>query len=221
MTEEELLAWLALGAASRREGRPLLRPVIHAFVSGVAGAVVTFPPDHAGPRLWLSAEAEAAAEADEGDDTGDRQLYRFPVTTCGACGQHYFVHHVADLRVTAKGLEGGTAIDDRWYWEAIDATLDGASRVVLLDNDGYPMLSYITAMGGPVVHLNYDVTYTVTAIDPNALQILVNAADSIACVAVVAAPAPALSPTALGVALLVLGAIAMWGLRGTARRGGD
>ena len=134
LSEEELLAWLALGAASRREGRPLLRPVLHAFVSGVAGAVVTFPPDHDGPRLWLSAEAEAAAETEEGDDGGERRLFRFPVTTCGACGQHYFVHHVADLRVTAKGLEGGEAIDDRSaVWRAIDATLDGASRVVLLD----------------------------------------------------------------------------------------
>lgn len=135
LPEEELLAWLALGAASRREGRPLLRPVLHAFVSGVAGAVVTFPPDHDGPRLWLSAEAEAAAEAEveAGDDDGERRLFRFPVTTCGACGQHYFVHHVADLRVTAKGLEGGEAIDDRSFWRSIDATLDGASRVVLLD----------------------------------------------------------------------------------------
>ena len=47
MPEEEVLIWLALGAAAQREGRALLRPVVHAFVRGVAGGVVTFPP---GPR---------------------------------------------------------------------------------------------------------------------------------------------------------------------------
>src|SRR5690606_5541942 len=40
---EEILLWLALGAASRKDGRPLLRPVVHAFVRGLGGAVVTFP----------------------------------------------------------------------------------------------------------------------------------------------------------------------------------
>ncbi|MGE0024733.1 MAG: helicase-related protein, partial [Hyphomicrobium sp.] len=132
VTEEELLAWLALGAASRREGRPLLRPVLHAFVSGVAGAVVTFPPEAPGPRLWLSAEAEAAAEQAE-DDGAEARLFRFPVTTCGSCGQHYFVHHVNGLVVTAKGLGGGEATEDGSVWRALDATLDGASRVVLVD----------------------------------------------------------------------------------------
>ena len=43
MTEAEILAWLTLGAAARHEGRPLLRPVVHAFVRGISGAVVTFP----------------------------------------------------------------------------------------------------------------------------------------------------------------------------------
>ncbi|MFY0538917.1 hypothetical protein [Nannocystis pusilla] len=42
--EEEVLAWLALGAAARApDGPALLRPVVHAFVRGVSGAVVTFP----------------------------------------------------------------------------------------------------------------------------------------------------------------------------------
>ena len=53
VSEEELLAWLALGAASRVEGRPLLRPVVHTFVRGVEGAVVTFPEDRKAPKLWL------------------------------------------------------------------------------------------------------------------------------------------------------------------------
>ena len=129
VTEAEILCWLALGAASRRDGRPLLRPVIHAFVSGVAGAVVTFPDGHDGPRLWLSAEEEASEEASE----EGQQLFRFQVTTCSSCGQHYFVHHAADLRVTGKGLEGGEAIENRTVWRSLDQSQDAACRVVLLD----------------------------------------------------------------------------------------
>ena len=43
VTEAEILAWLTLGAAARRDGRPLLRPVVHGFVRGIGGAVVSFP----------------------------------------------------------------------------------------------------------------------------------------------------------------------------------
>jgi hypothetical protein len=38
--EAEVLIWLALGAAARQAERPFLRPVVHAFVRGVGGAVV-------------------------------------------------------------------------------------------------------------------------------------------------------------------------------------
>jgi ATP-dependent helicase YprA (DUF1998 family) len=54
--EEEVLLWLALGAGSSKDGRALLRPVVHGFVRGVQGGVVTFPPSTAGPQLWLSME---------------------------------------------------------------------------------------------------------------------------------------------------------------------
>ena len=37
VTEAEVLAWLTLGAAARRDGRPLLRPVVHGFVRGIGG----------------------------------------------------------------------------------------------------------------------------------------------------------------------------------------
>ena len=59
VTEAEILAWLTLGAAARHEGRPLLRPVVHGFVRGIGGAVVSFPEGAVGPRLWLAAEDEA------------------------------------------------------------------------------------------------------------------------------------------------------------------
>ena len=61
VAEEEVLAWLALGAAARRDGRPFVRPVVHDFVRGIDGAVVSFP-EGTMPRLWLSAREEAAAE---------------------------------------------------------------------------------------------------------------------------------------------------------------
>ena len=56
--EEEILCWLTLGAAARSEGRPLLRPVVHAFIRGISGAVVSFPESELGPHLWLAAEDE-------------------------------------------------------------------------------------------------------------------------------------------------------------------
>jgi len=124
VTEEEILAWLALGAAARREGRPFLRPVVHAFVRGVGGGVVTFPPGADGPSLALSgAEREADAET---------PLHALPVLACNTCGQHYFEHHVADLRFTDGGLDGGEAVLNRKVWKSLDAGLGGV-RVLLVD----------------------------------------------------------------------------------------
>ena len=124
--EEEILAWLALGAASRKEGRPLVRPVVHCFVRGVSGAVVTFPAGEERPRLWLSAE-------DATKDTDD-ELFRLPVMTCTTCGQHYFIHHVKDFQYSrsSKLPGGGDAVENRVIWPPLDPTLDGR-RIVLLD----------------------------------------------------------------------------------------
>lgn len=123
--EEEVLCWLLLGAAARQADRPLLRPVVHAFVRGVAGAIVTFPEGHAGPRLWLSAEDEEQEE--------DLQLARLPVLTCSTCGQHYFEHRLDDFQYTRKAPEGGrTAPDGRAVWLAKDEA-NGGTRALLLD----------------------------------------------------------------------------------------
>ena len=54
VTEAEILSWLTLGAAARSEGRPLLRPVVHGFLRGISGAVVSFPEADPEPRLWLA-----------------------------------------------------------------------------------------------------------------------------------------------------------------------
>ncbi len=125
VTEAEVLAWLTLGAAARDNGRPLLRPVVHGFVRGVGGAVVTFPQDHDGSRLWLSAD-EAVQERQ------DENHARFPVTTCTTCGQHYYVTFLEDFSFTRNKPGGGRAGSRGSWWEALDET-NGGKRAVLVD----------------------------------------------------------------------------------------
>ena len=120
---EEVLTWLSLGAAARKEGRPLLRPVVHGFIRGIQGAVVTFPAPEAPPELWLSQE-EATAEEDG--------LKRFEVLTCTTCGQHYFGHQLIDFDLVGTGPEGGNADGDSLYWDAAGEG-DEASRVVFVE----------------------------------------------------------------------------------------
>lgn len=122
---EEALAWLTLGVAARQAGRPLLRPVVHAFVRGVAGAVVTFPGADGRPRLWLSAE-------DEEESREQGTMVRLPLRTCTTCGQHYFTHSVADFTFTDRAPGGGEAVGDSHVWRALDPNL-GGHRVVLVD----------------------------------------------------------------------------------------
>jgi hypothetical protein len=126
VSEEELLAWLTLGAAARNDNRPLLRPVVHTFVRGISGAVVTFPDNHAGPKLWLAAEDELHAHDDE------KHHAHLPVTTCTTCGQHYFVSFLKDFDYTGKQPGGGEASGTTWFWEPLDES-QGGRRVVLLD----------------------------------------------------------------------------------------
>ena len=127
VTEAEILAWMTLGAAARHKGRPFLRPVIHGFVRGIGGAVVTFPEAQRGARLWL-----AAKEASLPDSAHPSEA-RFPVTTCTVCGQHYYVAFLKDFSFTGKIPGGGQASIDGRYWEALEETL-GGSRAVLVDN---------------------------------------------------------------------------------------
>ncbi|MES3036189.1 MAG: DEAD/DEAH box helicase [Gemmatimonadota bacterium] len=127
VSEAEILAWLALGAAARGNGRPLLRPVVHGFVRGISGAVVSFPsgPD---PKLWLAAEDEA-----ERHPEGEQPQAHFPVTTCNTCGQHYFISFLKDFRFVKKAPEGGSAEGALSVWEPL-AEAQGGTRLVLVDH---------------------------------------------------------------------------------------
>lgn len=124
ITEAEILAWLTLGAAARHEGRPLLRPVVHGFVRGVSGAVVSFPEGD-DPKLWLAAE-------DQIEESGGEEYAHLPVLTCTTCGQHYFVASVKDFEFTGRRPTGGDASGNASYWEPLEET-QGGVRVPLVD----------------------------------------------------------------------------------------
>ncbi len=126
ISEEEVLAWLTLGAAARKDGRPLLRPVVHAFIRGISGAVVSFPSNGEEARLWLAAEDEIAAAE------GRAQHAHFPVTTCTVCGQHYYVTHLEGFEFTGKRPEGGQACESTTFWERLEEA-KGGRRVLLVD----------------------------------------------------------------------------------------
>ena len=129
--EAEILAWLTLGAAARNGGRPLLRPVVHAFVRGISGAVVTFPEaaDGSGAdgvKLWLAAE-------DELEHAADGHHAHLGVLTCTTCGQHYFVTALKDFDFVGRAPGGGEAASGgSSYWEPLEEA-QGGVRVVLVD----------------------------------------------------------------------------------------
>src|SRR5690606_18306173 len=100
VSDEEVLLWLALGAASRKEERPLVRPVIHTFVRGMGGAVVTFPSGQDNPQLHLSAESV------EDDPTLSVRPKALPVLSCTTCGQQYFEHWAKDFKFSGSRSEG-------------------------------------------------------------------------------------------------------------------
>jgi SOS-response transcriptional repressor LexA len=124
--EAEVLSWLTLGAAARREGRPLLRPIVHGFIRGISGAVVSFPAEAVEPVLWLAAEDEVAS-AKQG-----QQHAHFPLTTCTTCGQHYYVTYLQDFEFAGRQPGGGQAAGDSGFWEPLDES-HGGTRVVLVD----------------------------------------------------------------------------------------
>ena len=126
LTEAEILAWLTLGAAARRDGRPLLRPVVHGFVRGIGGAVVSFPKEREGPRLRLAAEDDHATE------DNDERLAQFPVATCTVCGQHYYETFLRDFTFIRRTPEGGDVGTGGSCWARQERQL-GGRRVVLVD----------------------------------------------------------------------------------------
>ena len=136
ITEAEILAWLTLAATARSDGRPLLRPVVHAFVRGIPGAVVSFPQGTDEPRLWLAAEDEIdhgeTRSADEAEPAGETRSTHLPVLTCTTCGQHYYEAYLEDFSFSGKRPGGGEPHADGGVWRKLDEAREG-KRVVLVD----------------------------------------------------------------------------------------
>ncbi len=135
VTEAEILAWLTLAAAARRKGRPLLRPVVHGFLRGIPGAVVSFPDEGDEPRLWLAAEDEikkASASPSDQSDENEARSARLPILTCTTCGQHYYTAHLQDFSFDGKRPGGGEPNEHGVFWAPLADAL-GGRRVVLVD----------------------------------------------------------------------------------------
>ncbi len=135
MTEAGILAWLTLAAAARRGGKPLLRPVLHAFVRGIPGAVVSFPEDSDEARLWLAAEDETDghdASRTDGNAAPEGESARLPVMNCTTCGQHYYIVHLQDFCFEGSRPGGGESTARGVFWPPLDEAL-GGRRIVLVD----------------------------------------------------------------------------------------
>ena len=127
VSEEELLCYLAMGAAALSNGRPVFRPVVHAFIRGIPGAVVTFPGDDNEPKLWLSSEDESAAEDLK------VQLWHAPIYACTTCGQHYYVNWLKDYHFVGERPDGGQLDENgQCYWEPLNKD-HGGKRAILVD----------------------------------------------------------------------------------------
>jgi ATP-dependent helicase YprA (DUF1998 family) len=124
VTEEELLSWLILGAIAMKANRPLLRPVVHAFLRGIGGASVSFPAGTNHPKLHFSAEQPVSGSPD---------TYRMPISTCTTCGQHYFAAHFKDFEHTGRVFAGGQASGGTRFWEPQDEA-KGGRRCVLVNH---------------------------------------------------------------------------------------
>jgi SOS-response transcriptional repressor LexA len=126
ISEAETLSWLTFGAAATRQGRHLVRPVVHGFIRGISGAVASFPGDSQEPRLWLAAEDEIKAAEEK------QSFAHFPISTCTTCGQHYFLAFLKDFEFTGKAPSGGQAGEGGPYWEPLEEA-NGGHRIVLTD----------------------------------------------------------------------------------------
>lgn len=124
VSEEELLCYRTLGATSLKEGRPLLRPVVHGFVRGISGAVVTFPKNNA-PELCLSSE-------DERKRGNKEKWWRprvFTRTTCTTCDTHYYVSFPKDFGFANTEPEGGQLAEEGKHYREPSSSPTSTSAI--------------------------------------------------------------------------------------------
>jgi DEAD/DEAH box helicase/Helicase conserved C-terminal domain/Domain of unknown function (DUF1998) len=92
----ELLCYLVLGAAARKNGDSLLRPKVHFFLRGLDEAMVALDGTDVEPKMRLFLSLAEAKEHFGGrhDDAF------FSVLTCRSCGQHFFEKRYKDLELS-------------------------------------------------------------------------------------------------------------------------
>jgi hypothetical protein len=95
-----------------------------------------------------------------------------PVTSAPDCD------YDDDLEWLVTGTHALTSsVPTSWTDEATSSFVDPYPGTIVLMRtpDGVPLLSFSTELGGTVVHLNHTMSYYPSTIEPNALQLMVNA----------------------------------------------
>ena len=100
--------------------------MVHGFIRGISGAVVTFPTDNE-PKLWLSSEDELKRDPEPTECGGPRCSLARPAASTTTAS------FLKDFQFTKTEPEGGQLADGgNAYWEALDKA-NGGNRVVLVD----------------------------------------------------------------------------------------
>ena len=110
----ELLAYLLLGAAARRDGEALLRPKVHFFIRGLDEMTVALDgePENLQVQLFMSLADARGTHPNRRDDAF------LPVLTCRNCGQHFFERYYQTLELATgskgdfKDFASGNATED-------------------------------------------------------------------------------------------------------------
>ncbi|HLX62324.1 MAG TPA: DEAD/DEAH box helicase [Planctomycetota bacterium] len=121
----EMLAYLVLGAAARKDGESLLRPKVHFFIRGLDEMVVGFDSAAQGVKANLFMSISDAKE----NNPAWRDDAFFSVLTCRTCGQHFFEKYYKDLQYTRGRssqitgfLQGDATSDDKGKDNAVWST---------------------------------------------------------------------------------------------------
>ena len=110
----EFLTYLTLGAVAERDGSPILRPQLHYFIRGLAGAVGVLKESIQNiTQIELFFSAQKAGE--KYPHLHQRAI--FPILSCRNCGQHFFESWLSHLNEEVEGLQGGLAEGENVYWE--------------------------------------------------------------------------------------------------------
>jgi len=125
--EMELLTYLALGAAAEKDGYPLIRPQLHYFIRGLAGAVGVFHAVKEGDTPVELFFTRYKAEQKYKELLPEAIL---PLVSCKNCGQHFFTLWVEHLD-GEEGLSGGCMEGENVYWPRAE---EGAGKKLTITN---------------------------------------------------------------------------------------